>query len=97
MILKLTEKEVTEAVLRMNARGIPCFALLNDFAQGVRQNYLGLNNMKMNDYANVVVQALIRVHPIRWVCRCWCAGGLLCWWWGCHALLMTRMACWWCW
>jgi U4/U6.U5 tri-snRNP-associated protein 2 len=28
---------------------------------------VGLNNMKQNDYANVVVQALIRVWPIRWV------------------------------
>ncbi|KAI3435999.1 hypothetical protein D9Q98_002056 [Chlorella vulgaris] len=26
---------------------------------------VGLNNMKQNDYANVVAQALIRVHPIR--------------------------------
>ncbi|KAL4458676.1 hypothetical protein ABPG75_013541 [Micractinium tetrahymenae] len=26
---------------------------------------VGLNNMKMNDYANVVVQAFTRVHPIR--------------------------------
>lgn len=43
--------EVTEAVMRLNARGIPCFALLNDFAQGVRQNYLGLNNMKIGRIA----------------------------------------------
>jgi U4/U6.U5 tri-snRNP-associated protein 2 len=28
---------------------------------------VGLNNMKQNEYANVVVQALIRVQPIRWV------------------------------
>jgi LacI family transcriptional regulator len=47
----VTHPEVTEAVLRMNARGIPCFALLNDFAQGVRQNYLGLNNMKIGRIA----------------------------------------------
>ncbi len=47
----VTHPEVTEAVLRLNARGIPCFALLNDFAQGVRQNYLGLNNMKIGRIA----------------------------------------------
>lgn len=47
----VTHPEVTEAVLRMNAKGIPCFALLNDFAQGVRQNYLGLNNMKIGRIA----------------------------------------------
>ncbi len=47
----VTHPDVTEAVLRMNAKGIPCFALLNDFAQGVRQNYLGLNNMKIGRIA----------------------------------------------
>ncbi|KAF0175032.1 MAG: LacI family transcriptional regulator [Rhodobacteraceae bacterium] len=47
----VTHPEVTEAVLRLNAKGIPCFALLNDFAQGVRQNYLGLNNMKIGRIA----------------------------------------------
>jgi len=47
----VTHPDVTEAVLRLNARGIPCFALLNDFAQGVRQNYLGLNNLKVGRIA----------------------------------------------
>lgn len=47
----VTHPDVTEAVIRLNARGIPCFALLNDFAQGVRQNYLGLNNMKIGRIA----------------------------------------------
>ena len=43
---------------------------------------VGLNNMKMNDYANVVVQALIRVHPIRCVhvmCRVGGVAGVLRW------------------
>lgn len=47
----VTHPVVTEAVMRLNAKGIPCFALLNDFAQGVRQNYLGLNNMKIGRIA----------------------------------------------
>ncbi|WP_309667671.1 LacI family DNA-binding transcriptional regulator [Tabrizicola sp.] len=47
----VTHPEVTEAVIRLNGKGIPCFALLNDFAQGVRQNYLGLNNMKIGRIA----------------------------------------------
>lgn len=47
----VTHPEVTEAVMRLNARGIPCFSLLNDFAQGVRQNYLGLNNLKVGRIA----------------------------------------------
>ncbi|WP_424176565.1 MAG: LacI family DNA-binding transcriptional regulator [Rhodobacterales bacterium] len=39
--------------------GIPVFALLNDFAQGVRQNYLGLNNVKVGRVAAwmIVTQA----------------------------------------
>lgn len=47
----VTHPEVTEAVIRLNALGIPCFALLNDFAQGIRQNYLGLNNIKVGRIA----------------------------------------------
>lgn len=47
----VTHPEVTDAVTRLNARGIPCFSLLNDFAQGVRQNYLGLNNLKVGRIA----------------------------------------------
>ncbi len=47
----VTHPDVTEAVSRLNAKDIPCFALLNDFAQGVRQNYLGLNNMKIGRIA----------------------------------------------
>ncbi|MEZ5797814.1 MAG: LacI family DNA-binding transcriptional regulator [Paracoccaceae bacterium] len=47
----VTHPEVTEAVIRLNDRGIPCFSLLNDFGQGVRQNYLGLNNLKVGRIA----------------------------------------------
>ena len=47
----VTHPEVTEAVMRLNTKGIPCFALLNDFAQGVRQNYIGLNNLKVGRIA----------------------------------------------
>ena len=47
----VTHPDVTDAVERLNARGIPCFSLLNDFAQGVRQNYLGINNMKVGRIA----------------------------------------------
>jgi LacI family transcriptional regulator len=47
----VTHPEVSDAVLRLNQKGIPCFALLNDFGQGVRQNYLGLNNLKVGRIA----------------------------------------------
>lgn len=47
----VTHPDVTDAVARLNSRGIGCFALLNDFGQGVRQNYLGLNNLKVGRIA----------------------------------------------
>ncbi len=47
----VTHHEVTAAVEGLVTAGIPCFALLNDFAQGVRQNYLGLNNLKVGRIA----------------------------------------------
>lgn len=42
---------VTEAVQALKAAGIPCFALLNDFAQGVRQHYVGMNNLSVGRIA----------------------------------------------
>ena len=43
----VNDHKVSSAVSDMKARGVPCFALLNDFAQGIRQNYIGLNNLKL--------------------------------------------------
>ncbi len=39
--------EVTRAVADLRARGVPTFSLLSDFAQGVRESYVGLNNLKV--------------------------------------------------
>ncbi|MCC7319396.1 MAG: LacI family DNA-binding transcriptional regulator [Rubellimicrobium sp.] len=47
----VTHPDVTDSVLRLNGAGIPVFALLNDFAQGERQSYIGLNNMKVGRIA----------------------------------------------
>ncbi|MBC7141108.1 MAG: LacI family DNA-binding transcriptional regulator, partial [Rhodobacteraceae bacterium] len=35
----------------LRAEGVPTFSLLNDFAQGIRRNYIGLNNMKVGRQA----------------------------------------------
>ncbi len=43
----LDHHEVTQAVAELRARGIPTFSLLSDFAQGVRESYVGLNNLKV--------------------------------------------------
>lgn len=42
----LDDHSVTDAVGELRARGIPTFSLLSDFAQGVRENYIGTNNLK---------------------------------------------------
>ncbi|MGO4915048.1 LacI family DNA-binding transcriptional regulator [Pseudogemmobacter sp. W21_MBD1_M6] len=41
----------SEAVRDLKASGIPTFALLSDFAQGERINYIGLNNLKVGRVA----------------------------------------------
>jgi len=49
-----------QAVQDLKARGVPVFALLNDFAQGIRRNYLGLNNMKVGRQAAWMVTRTAR-------------------------------------
>jgi LacI family transcriptional regulator len=43
----LDHHEVTRAVADLRGRGIPTFSLLSDYAQGVRESYVGLNNLKV--------------------------------------------------
>ncbi len=38
---------VTAAVQELKVRGIPVFSILSDFASGVREGYIGLNNRKV--------------------------------------------------
>ena len=42
---------LTQVVADLKSKGVPVFSLLNDFAQGVRRNYIGLNNMKIGRVA----------------------------------------------
>jgi LacI family transcriptional regulator len=56
----ITHPHVTEAVEALKAEGIPTFALLNDFAPGVRQTYLGLNNLKVGRIAASVIAMAAR-------------------------------------
>ncbi|NJO37125.1 MAG: LacI family transcriptional regulator [Rhizobiales bacterium] len=43
--------DITNAVAALKAKGVPTFALLSDFAQGVRHSYIGLNNIKVGRIA----------------------------------------------
>lgn len=47
----VTHVQITDTVIKLQSQGIPCFAMLNDFAQGVRQSYIGLNNLKVGRIA----------------------------------------------
>jgi len=54
--------EVTAAVADLRACGVPVFALLSDFAPGLRTAYVGLNNLKIGRIAGWMV-ALAARHP----------------------------------
>ena len=49
--IAISHHTVTNAVAELQSAGIPVFALLNDFAQGVRQAYVGMNNLKIGRIA----------------------------------------------
>ena len=55
----VTHYEVTEAVEGLKQAGIPCFAVLNDFGQGIRQNYVGLNNLKVGRIAASMIATAV--------------------------------------
>ncbi|MBS1301164.1 LacI family DNA-binding transcriptional regulator [Loktanella sp. SALINAS62] len=51
---------LSDLVGDLTANGTPVFALLNDFAQGIRQNYMGLNNVKVGRLAAWMMTTQIR-------------------------------------
>lgn len=51
---------VTAAVAGLRERGTPTFSLLSDFAQGVRESYIGVNNLKVGRAAGWLVSNLAR-------------------------------------
>lgn len=51
---------LSDIVAELSGKGTPVFALLNDFAQGVRQNYLGLNNVKVGRIAAWMIVTEVR-------------------------------------
>jgi LacI family transcriptional regulator len=56
----VNHQRLTQVVQELQARGVPVFSLLNDFAQGVRRNYLGLNNMKIGRIAAWMLSGRIK-------------------------------------
>ncbi|WP_425100339.1 LacI family DNA-binding transcriptional regulator [Tropicibacter sp. S64] len=56
----VSDLQVSDAVSRIQDRGKPCFALLNDFAQGIRQSYVGLNNLKAGRIAGHMMASAMK-------------------------------------
>lgn len=52
--------DVTASVGALRGRGVPTFAMLSDFAQGVREAYIGTNNMKVGRTAAWFLTRLAR-------------------------------------
>lgn len=51
---------VTRVVSEAKRQGVPSFALLSDFAQGVRENYIGTNNMRVGRTAAWLISRTAR-------------------------------------
>lgn len=51
---------VTQAVQALRTAGVPVYALLSDFAQGVRESYFGTNNLKVGRMAGWFISRLAR-------------------------------------
>lgn len=55
----VTHHHVTDAVVQLKEAGVPTFALLNDYAQGIRQSYVGLNNIKIGRLAGWMIATAV--------------------------------------
>lgn len=51
---------ITAAVSDLRTAGVPVFALLSDFAQGLRESYIGLNNLKVGRVAGWMIATAAR-------------------------------------
>lgn len=51
----VNDQKLDRIVQDLKDRGIPTFSLLNDFAQGIRASYVGLNNIKIGRLAAWII------------------------------------------
>lgn len=51
---------VSAAVAEVEARGVPVFSVLSDFASGVREGYVGLNNRKVGRSAAWIISRIAK-------------------------------------
>ena len=51
----VNDRRLDRIVQDLKEKNVPVFSLLNDFAQGIRKNYLGLNNVKVGRLAGWLI------------------------------------------
>ncbi len=56
----VNDQRLNAVVQDLKDRGIPVLSLLNDFAQGIRRTYVGLNNMKIGRLAGWMITRTVR-------------------------------------
>lgn len=56
----VNDQKLDRIVEDLKGRGVSVFSLLNDFAQGIRKNYVGLNNMKIGRVAAWLITRTVR-------------------------------------
>jgi LacI family transcriptional regulator len=55
----VSHSTITQKVIDLKRRGVPCIAMMNDFAQGERLLYIGLNNMKVGRIAASMIHMAV--------------------------------------
>lgn len=56
----VNDQKLDRIVQVLKDKDVPVFSLLNDFAQGIRKNYVGLNNMKVGRLAAWLITKTVR-------------------------------------
>ena len=56
----VNDQKLDRIVQVLKDNDVPVFSLLNDFAQGIRKNYVGLNNMKVGRLAAWLITKTVR-------------------------------------
>ncbi|NNF23471.1 MAG: LacI family DNA-binding transcriptional regulator [Rhodobacteraceae bacterium] len=58
--IAVNDQRLNQIVQNLKDDGVPVISLLNDFAQGIRRNYIGLNNMKIGRLAAWIITKTVR-------------------------------------
>jgi len=58
--IAVNDPRLDRTVSELKERGVPVFSLLNDFAQGIRKSYVGMNNMKIGRVAAWMITRTVK-------------------------------------